>query len=87
MVGFSQCLVPLAFIGIIDSNSDLAVSYKSLSLFTTSLAVIPFLFALWIFFRDYSILDIKLSDAIENKLQDSLISDSNTLEEDLLERE
>lgn len=68
MVGFSQCLVPLAFIKIIDSNSDLAISYKSLSLFTTSLAVIPFLFALWIYFRDYSILDIKLSEALENKL-------------------
>lgn len=60
VVGFSQCIVPLIFIKIIDSDPNLSISYRSLSLFSCSLAIIPVLFALWIYFRDYRKIDNKL---------------------------
>ena len=82
VVGFSQCIVPLIFIEIIDSNPDLSISYRSLSLFCCSLSVIPVLFGLWIYFRDYRIIDNKLlvSQALENEKKEivnPLVSESN----------
>ncbi len=50
-IGLSQCLVPLAFIPIINSDSNLSVSYQRLNYFAIVLAAIPVLFGFWINFN------------------------------------
>lgn len=51
-IGLCQCLAPLAFIPIINSDINLSVSYQRLNFFGISLAVIPVLFALWINYKN-----------------------------------
>lgn len=48
IVGLSQCTTPWLNIAIINSNSDLAISYKSLNLCYALVAFIAFLLAVYI---------------------------------------
>lgn len=50
-IGFSQCLIPLVFISVINSHTNLAEAYRNLNFLGIILSIIPVLFALWINFK------------------------------------
>jgi Na+/H+-translocating membrane pyrophosphatase len=57
-LGLSQCLVPLIFIPIINSNFDISISYELVNLFGVAFAAISVLFSIWIIcWENYSVLD------------------------------
>ena len=57
IVGLSQCLGPFMNIAIIDSDSDLSISYKSLNLAYIIISSIAVLLALYIRIGPYDSLD------------------------------
>lgn len=57
-IGLSQCLIPLIFIPIINSDPDISISYQNLNKFGILLAAIPVGFSIWINYWDnYKVLD------------------------------
>lgn len=50
-IGFSQCLVPLLIIYVINSHTDLGVAYRNLNFMGILLSIIPVLFSMWINYK------------------------------------
>jgi len=61
-VGLSQCTTPFMNIAIIDSDSDLSVSYKTLNLVYILIAFIAFCFAVYINWGPFQALDRRFED-------------------------
>lgn len=62
-IGLSQCLIPILFIAVIGSRSNLSSAYSDLCGVGVILAIIPLGFAMWINYFDYDILDMKYSES------------------------
>lgn len=60
IVGLSQCTTPFMNIGIINSNDDLSISYKSLNLAYIFVSLIPVCLSLYVKFGPFEEVDEKL---------------------------
>jgi hypothetical protein len=57
-MGFGECIGPIINALILNTNSDLSVSYKNFFLYYTCISMIPILIAVWIKFRpEFDIID------------------------------
>ncbi len=61
-LGLSQCLGPLVNTAILNQYTVLEKSYELLSLFGAGLAIFPVIFAIWMYEKEFEILDYNLRD-------------------------
>jgi hypothetical protein len=61
-LGACQCVGPLVNSAILDQYTVLEQSYELLSLFSAGLAIFPVIFAVWMYRKEFEILDYNLKD-------------------------
>lgn len=52
-IGLSECIGPISNTLMISSDDDLGQSYKNLTLYTTGISLMTFIFSAWILFGDF----------------------------------
>lgn len=84
-IGFSQCLVPILIGAILSQTQNLSQSYRNLSALGVLLSIIPVLFAMWINYYDYEVLDFSYAhsnQSVERACPERLSNDALSISTD-----